>query len=238
MPADERDPLSRPTKKVCRTSESAHQAIKGAKAEDSSSTARILAAAEEEFASLGYDATSLRHVARKANVPIALVSYHFGGKPGLYRAIFEARTPAIIEQRMAGLALADLETNSTRRLDMIVKATLVPMLRLRATEHSSFFGTLLAREVSDPRSIERGIVKDMLDPIAEAVTARLASALPDRTKAEIHWTYQIMIGAMVYVMGDAGRICRLSGGAADPENVDSTVDHVLAVLLAGIQPRA
>jgi AcrR family transcriptional regulator len=225
-------------KKAPRTSESASQAIRGSFGEDSSSTVRILAAAETEFASLGYDATSLRQVARKAGVPIALVSYHFGGKPGLYRAIFEARTPATVEQRKAGLALADLETDPARKLDMIVKAVLVPMLRLRAAEHSSTFGTLLAREVSDPRSIEREIVKDMLDPVAEAVTARLAAVLPDRTKAEIHWIYQILIGAMVYAMGDAGRISRLSEGAADPEDVDATVDHMLAILLDGIRPRA
>jgi AcrR family transcriptional regulator len=224
-------------KKSSRTSESANQAINGSRGEDTSSSARILAAAEEEFASLGYDATSLRQVAGKAGVPIALVSYHFGGKPGLYRAIFEARIRAIVEQRMAGLALADLETDPARKLDMIVKSTLVPMLRLRATEHSSHFGTLLAREVSDPRSIDRGIVRDLLDPIAEAVTARLGAALPDRSKAEIHWIYQILIGAMVYAMGDAGRISRLSGGAADPENVDATIESMLPILLDGIRPR-
>lgn len=229
--------MNRSMKKPSRTSESASQAIRGSSSEDGSSTVRILAAAEAEFASLGYDATSLRQVAREAGVPIALVSYHFGGKLGLYRAIFEARTPATVEQRMAGLALADLETDPARKLDMIVKATLVPMLRLRAAEHSSHFGTLLAREVSDPRSIERGIVRDMLDPIAAAVTSRLAVALPDRSKAEIHWIYQILIGAMVYAMGDAGRISRLSGGAADPEDVDATIETMLGILLNGIRPR-
>jgi AcrR family transcriptional regulator len=224
-------------KNAFHTSDSASQAIRGLTGEEGSSTVRILAAAEAEFATQGYDATSLRQVARKAGVPIALVSYHFGGKLGLYRAIFEVRTPAMVEQRMAGLMLADIETDPARKLDMIVKSVLVPMLRLRAAEHNSFFGRLLAREVSDPRSIERGIVKDMLDPIEEAVTARLRVVLPDRSKAQIHWIYHILVGAMVYAMGDAGRIARLSEGAADPENVDSTVENVLSILLNGIRPR-
>ena len=77
----------------------------------------------------------------------------------------------------------------------------------------------------------------MLDPIAEAVTVRLAAVVPDRPRAQIHWIYQILVGALVYAMGDAGRISRLSGGAADPEDVDATIEHMLAILMAGIRPR-
>jgi AcrR family transcriptional regulator len=220
-----------------RTSDLAARAIAAPPGEEESSTARILAAAEEEFASAGFDATSIRQVARKAGVPMALIGYHFGGKSGLYRAIFEARTPALVEQRRAGLALADLETDPERKLDLIVKSLLVPLLRLRTAEHGSQLGRLLAREVSDPSSVERGIVKDMLDPIAEAVTTRLAEVLPGRSKAEIHWVYHVMIGAMIHALGDAGRIRRLSGGAADPQDVEATTQTMLDILLNGIRPR-
>ncbi|HVJ43850.1 MAG TPA: CerR family C-terminal domain-containing protein [Dongiaceae bacterium] len=223
--------------KGTRKTDVAEPATKIPSGDDRSAKDRILAAAEEEFASLGFDATSVRHIARAADVPMALVAYHFGGKPGLYRAIFEARTPAVVGQRMAGLALADLEQDSDRKLDLIVKSVLVPMLRLRAIEHTSHFGILLAREVSDPRSVERGIIKDMLDPIAEAVTSRLAVALPDRSTAEIHWIYQIIVGTMVYVMADAGRIRRLSNGTADPEDVEGTLEYLLPILLNGIRSR-
>jgi AcrR family transcriptional regulator len=212
-------------------------AIAAAPGQDQSSTARILAAAEEEFASTGFDATSIRQVARKAGVPMALIGYHFGGKSGLYRAIFEARTPALVEQRRAGLALADLETDADRKLDLLVKSLLVSMLRLRAGEHSGQFGRLLARETSDPSSVERGIIKEMLDPIAEAFTTRLADVLPERSKAEIHWAFHVIVGALAHALGDAGRIRRLSGGAADPENVEATTQMMLDILLNGIRPR-
>lgn len=228
----------RSRKDTGRKSYLAARAVRSPTGEDRSSTARILAAAEEEFASRGFDATSIRQVARRANVPMALVSYHFGSKAGLYRAIFEARTPTVLERRMAGFALADTEANPQRKLDLTVKSLLVPMLRLRATERSSSFGRLLAREVTDPGSVERGIVRDMLDPIAAAALGQLAKALPDRSKAEIHWIYQILVGAMVYVMGDVGRIRRLSGGAADPEDVDGAIENILRILLDGIRPRS
>ena len=202
-----------------------------------SSRDKILMAAEDVFAEHGIDATTLRMIAAGAEVPTGLIAYHFGNKAGLYRAVFEARSPAVVEQRMAGLALSRLETDPTKRLELIVKSVLVPMLSLRLSGRTTNFGRLLAREVSDPRSIERGIVRDLLDPIAALVTEQLALVMPDRSRASIHWIYHAMIGAMVYVMGDAGRICRLSDGAADPNDVNKAIREVIAIILDGIRPR-
>ena len=196
---------------------------------------RILLAAEELFADYGFDGTSLRQIALKAGVPVGLVSYHFDGKLGLYRAIFELRTPVLVEQRKAGLALAAMENDDRRKLELIIKAVLVPMLKLRVTEGSNHFGTLLAREVNDPRSLERGIVQEMLDPIAAMVVEQLHKLLPSRSDAEIHWTYQAVIGVMTFVMSDAGRISRLSNGAADPCDPDATLRVIVPLLLDGIR---
>ncbi len=80
-------------------------------------------------------------------------------------------------------------------------------------------------------------MRDILDPIATAVTEQLATVMPDRSKASIHWIYHAMIGAMVYAMGDAGRICRLSGGAADANDVDWATLELISIILDGIRPR-
>jgi len=196
---------------------------------------RILAAAEKLFADAGYEGTSIRQIALKAGVPVALIGYHFGGKLGVYRRVFESHAPTLIAERRAGLALAALEQDPDRRLAAIVKAVLVPMLGLRSAEGRQSLGRLLAREVSDPRSVERGIIQDLLDPIAAAVTDLLGATLPGRCPAEIHWAYQMMIGTMTFIMVDAGRIQRISGGACDPEDVDATIRHVLPLVLDGFR---
>jgi AcrR family transcriptional regulator len=197
---------------------------------------RILAAAEELFAASGYEGTSVRQIAQKAGVPVALVSYHFGSsKLGVYRRVFESHTPTIVAERNAGLALAELEQDPDRRLASIVKAVLVPMLKLRTAEGRRSLGQLLAREVSDPRSVERGIIKDLLDPIAAAVTDLLKATLPNRSAAEIHWAYQMIIGTMTFIMLDAGRIRRISGGACDPEDVEATIQHIVPLILDGLR---
>lgn len=41
------------------------------------------------FAKKGFTGVSIRELAREANVNSALISYHFGGKEGLYKAVME-----------------------------------------------------------------------------------------------------------------------------------------------------
>ncbi len=205
--------------------------------DEGSSRERILAAAEELFAETSFDGTSVRQIALKAGVPVGLINYHFDGKLGVYRAIFELRTPAVVEMRRAGLALAALEDNKERKLEMTLKAVLVPMLNLRTSEGSNHFGSLLARETNDARSHERGIVQEMLDPIALEVVAQLRALMPKRSKAEVHWAYQMVIGVMAFIMSDSGRISRLSDGEADPAKVDATLRALLPLLLHGINGR-
>ncbi|GAE25830.1 transcriptional regulator [Halalkalibacter wakoensis JCM 9140] len=48
---------------------------------------RIIDAAVRLFYTQGFDGTSVRDIASKANVNVALVSYHFGGKKGLYEEL-------------------------------------------------------------------------------------------------------------------------------------------------------
>jgi len=51
--------------------------------------AAVLEAARSRFAEYGYDGTKLRDVAADADVDVALVSYHFRNKEGLFAAAME-----------------------------------------------------------------------------------------------------------------------------------------------------
>ncbi len=209
-------------------------AVEATQRNSSQTRARILGAAEAEFADHGFDGVSVRQIALRADVPVALINYHFGSKEGLYRAIFEMRAPMIIDQRLAGLRLADMEPDTDRKVEMIVKAVLVPNLHMRSTEKNSSYARILAREVSDPKSHNRKVIQEFFDPVAYKVTEALHKALPHRTVEEIHWGYQAMLGAMVYTMADTGRISRLSGGLCDPEDEMATATYLVALFKAAM----
>lgn len=50
---------------------------------------KIFHTALEEFAANGYKHTTIRAISKKADVNVAAVNYHFGGKAGLYASVFE-----------------------------------------------------------------------------------------------------------------------------------------------------
>ena len=61
----------------------------------------ILDAAASEFADLGYDTTSMRGIARRAEVDPALVHHYFGGKAQLFAAVMDIPAdPAVLIARV------------------------------------------------------------------------------------------------------------------------------------------
>lgn len=196
---------------------------------------KILDAAEMLFAEEGLHAVSVRDIGAAAGVPIGLITYHFGTKDGLYRAVFDRRSPTIVEQRLAGLRIADDEPDPDRRLALIVKALVLPMVRLRLVDEQSRFGRLMAREASDPNAFERGIIPQIFDPVAQEVVAALSRAMPDRSKTQIYWGYQFALGALVYLMSDTGRIDRLSGGLCRSQDAESVSRYLVPFLTAALR---
>ncbi|MFM9282092.1 TetR family transcriptional regulator [Paenibacillus jiagnxiensis] len=67
---------------------------------------RILLAAKKLFAQHGYDGTSVRQICEEAGANIALISYHFGGKDGVYKAVFEHFFPV---KELKSVNFADLD---------------------------------------------------------------------------------------------------------------------------------
>ena len=55
------------------------------------SRARIIGAATEEFAAHGYAGARVEAIAQRAGLNKQLISHHFGGKEGLYRAVLADR---------------------------------------------------------------------------------------------------------------------------------------------------
>jgi|SRR5215217_5209951 len=74
----------------------------------------ILAAARETFSARGYEATKLRDVAALAGVDVALVSYHFKSKDGLFEAA--AAMPVSLPELMADVLEAGAVDDFAGRL--------------------------------------------------------------------------------------------------------------------------
>jgi AcrR family transcriptional regulator len=128
----------------------------------------ILAAAQRQFADLGYDRASMRSIAREAGVDQKLVGYFFGSKQQLFLAVAAPRLPANVGEllsqalrgsrrtlgaRIAKISVGLLENPSSR-------AQLVGAVRAAATEPEA------ARMVREMRG---RLVSDFGPLIAETI---------------------------------------------------------------------
>src|SRR5438045_9039863 len=85
----------------------------------SGTRSRILAAACDEFGALGFAATTVYRIARRARVNKAMIYYHFPNKRALYTTILRERFTPIIE-RLGGIISEPAPPD--RQLDRLIEA--------------------------------------------------------------------------------------------------------------------
>lgn len=82
------------------------EADRGQRSDGEATRDRLLGVALSLFANQGYSRTSTRELAEAAQANIAAISYHFGDKAGLYRALFDEPMAQAEAARLADPALA------------------------------------------------------------------------------------------------------------------------------------
>jgi AcrR family transcriptional regulator len=85
------------------------------------SKVQLLNAATHLFANQGYAGTSVQEIAKRAGVNISLVSYHFGGKLGLYRACLEQLGDSTLASTESCLSSCKNEAEFRVRLEIFVE---------------------------------------------------------------------------------------------------------------------
>ncbi|KGM30554.1 TetR/AcrR family transcriptional regulator [Inquilinus limosus] len=189
----------------------------------------ILKSAEELFAERGYHAVSVRDIAARAGVPLALVGYYFGHKEELLGTIFEHRR-AYIDERLQRIAAVDCSPANPDAVEELVRAWVEPAVLLRATEGGAAFSLLVARTTWDQGPEAQGVIEPYYDPLARAFIAAMERALPRCDRATIVWGYEYALGALLKHIADR-RVERLSDGretSADPGRMADLVRFLTA----------
>jgi AcrR family transcriptional regulator len=196
---------------------------------------RILNAAERLFSQRGIDGVSVRDIAAAAGVQLALISYYFGNKQGLYRAVFRRRIDPISAERLSRLG----EILSRRRpqptIEEVLDALARPWVELREKRGGLHYTRLIAREVADPNEGSRGVVKEMLDPIALKFIEAMGKVLPNRPRSEIHWAYHLFIGGLLLILLKEERIERLSGRLCDMRDSERVIREIVGLFARALR---
>jgi AcrR family transcriptional regulator len=195
---------------------------------------RILASAERLFADRGYDGVSLREIAARADAQLALIHYHFGSKLDVYRAIWAARyTTEVARQREESFGKVDYSAPTPAIVRQLVEVFLLPLLRMTENERLRDFVALGARECTDPREAERGVLAEFLDAAARKFLDSFSRALPKLSAADVAWGYQAMVGVSVLHIADRDRITRISSGKAKAGDSRSAMPALVEFCVGG-----
>lgn len=194
---------------------------------------RILDAAEELFSIHGYDGVSLRQIARKADVDVALANYHFGKKKKLFEATFLRRAQILNDVRLQAL-LKVVHENKKPSVEQIIAAFLKPIqqLLLDGDEGWKHYCALVAY-INSSAVWGREMMSRHFDPLVSHFIKALQTALPDASAEQIHWGYQYLSGALTLTLAQTQRIDRLSGGLCRSDDVQTACDMMIPFVTAG-----
>lgn len=196
---------------------------------------RILDAAEALFAKHGFEGVSMRMVADTAEVDLALSSYHFGSKRGLFDAVLLRRAEVLNETRLAALQKCkdDAGPNGPS-VEAIIDAFLEPMLAHGYQEDEGWrhYFELIAQVNS---SFEWGgqLMTKYFDPLVRQFMEALKKALPNAEPADLYWCYHFLSGALTLTFAHTGRIDQLSDGVAKSEDMVAAYKRMVPFVSAG-----
>lgn len=144
--------------------------------------ARLLAAAERMFAEQGLASTSVRDLAREADVNIAAVNYYFGNKENLYietlRHSFSSARE-VLPKFESILEQAKEKATSEAALDGIRLYIEEFLSNLFAATQQSKHVVLMARELSSPTPALDVIVEEFILPKQRVLLLLIQQARPD-----------------------------------------------------------
>jgi AcrR family transcriptional regulator len=198
---------------------------------------RILDAAEKLFAHHGFYGVSVRDITEAAEVDVALVSYHFGGKRELFTSLVQRRAEVLNAERARRLDEArSAAAPGVPTLEAIIDSFTRPMLELSARGGAgwkSYFE--LVAQVNNSPEWGPVLLTQHFDPMAEKFVAGLRCALPECAPREIYWGYQFLSGAVTLSFAETGRIDKLSGGLCKATDLDTMHERLVPYLAAGLR---
>lgn len=148
----------------------------------------LLESAIEIFGRDGFHAASNRNLAKHAGVNQALIGYHFGGKQGLYLAVFE-----VIAEQIAGTmqplvteiqnVLGSIEGNSADHLDTYVQCMekILFAFAILTTKEKISWARLVLREQQEPTEAFELLFNGVMGKVLGTLT-RLVSLVTGKTE--------------------------------------------------------
>jgi AcrR family transcriptional regulator len=208
------------------------RAFSGGRDRSSETRLRLLEAAGETFAQLGFRDATVRDICKRASANVAAVNYHFGDKERLYVATLEHWITASYQRFPPDGGLGPGEP-AVARLRALIRSLL---LRLLIDGRASIHGKLLARELFDPTPAFDLQFKTALAPMLQRMEATVGEIGEHKlTDRQLHSATLSIVGQCTFYHHSRPLIARLYPDQGyDSAEIERIADHITDFSIAGI----
>jgi len=187
---------------------------------------RLLEAALDQFARLGLEGASTRAIADAAGTAMSSITYHYGGKDGLYLAVaghIASQCALLFENVLAsGPADAMSDNDICEGIDELVST----LVRLMLNERSAPWASFIAREQLKPSRAYDVLYDRLLVRVYDRLTELILQLGRGRwTSTEARQKAFTVLGQARIVFTAAEMSKRVTG--RDPRNIDEmeAIEH-------------
>jgi AcrR family transcriptional regulator len=202
---------------------------------------RILDAAENAIAELGFAGASLRNIVLEARVNLATVYYYFGSKRGLMAAVLKRRFGPLRQEHLA--LLREFEQAAKGRplpVEKILEAMLLPPLRLMATASAKRQAVtrLFGRIVAEPNPQTQEMLRAQRAEVRTAFLKALQRSLPRAPLPGLLWRMEFVWGALAFTLCNPRKLEVETRGACDPADTDNVLAEMIQFFSPGFHALA
>jgi len=194
--------------------------------------AKLLDAAAEVFAEVGYQGATIRKICARAGVNGALVNYHFGNKLELYAQVL---------QRMVSIAQIEAVRaafNQKAPPETILREAIKVRLRgIAAGDHSGWLFRILAHEITQPTPAMRHVIDSVLRPLYNQLHEIVGAliGLPAADEQTRLCGHSIMGQVIIYALASPVLARLWPDMKMTPKNMEGIADHITDFSLAYLQ---
>lgn len=199
---------------------------------------RILDAAEEAFAELGFAGASLRHIVQAARVNLATVYYYYGSKEALMEAVLDRRFGPLRREHLERLAGHQRAAGGrVLPVEQILEAMLLPPLRLAMAPpaHRQAVTRLIGRIATEPNPRTQEMLRCRHSEVRSAFLKALRASLPHVPEADLRWRLEFVWGALAFILCNPHRLEKETHGVCDPVDAEKVMAEMIEFFSPGFR---
>lgn len=172
-------------------------------------SATLLDTAIDQFGRLGFEGASTRDIARASGTAMSSITYHFGGKQGLYLAAAEHIAASIRNLQGETVARAVAAGRESPEAAIEALATVLDGLaQMMLRPETEAWSRFIIREQQFPTEAFDRLFTRAMQPILDAFVQLIGRARPDLAHREIVAMAILLFGQAMVLRAGRAAVCR------------------------------